>query len=110
MNADKIDQPENEGESNIDDEVTVDRTAVKVGFEVDREIEPEVVGHYSAIIRDRCTHWQANEDGSPGVCSNDATHTRVLYDGNDVVSLAVCDEHGSPEQVADDRRWSGGRV
>jgi len=70
--------------------------------------EPEYVGAHSALLNERCQHYPNIEGSSLGRCAQDATHTVVTVDGNDIHEVAMCDECGEPDDVdAHDREWSG---
>lgn len=73
---------------------------------VDPEVEPECVGFHSAVDAERCENYVGEFVEDIERCGNDATHTCVVYDGNSLNEIAMCDECGDPEAVPDDRRWS----
>jgi len=77
----------------------------------DPEMEPELVGFHSGINADRCQNFRSPTGMREDVekCGAEATHTMVLYSGR-YHKMSVCDECGDPEQVADDRKWSGRRT
>jgi len=73
---------------------------------VDPKIEPEYVGSHSAVTNDTCQNFTGDTVDSVEQCSNPATHTVVMYDG-DVKEIAMCDDCGEPDDVTDhDREWS----
>ena len=70
------------------------------------EIEPEYVGAHSGRVQSYCV----NRSGPQGLeeCDKDSTHTVVMKDQNGLHEVALCDEHGNPEDVTGDARgWSG---
>lgn len=73
---------------------------------VDPEVEPEYVGYHSDVHADQCENYAGEYVEDIERCENEATHTCVVYDGNSLHEIAMCDECGDPEEVPDDRRWS----
>lgn len=76
---------------------------------VDLEVEPEAVGAFSSIVGPECSAWIGETPDEMERCGADATHSVVLYSGTLHV-LARCDEHGRPDDAAEDRTWSGEHV
>lgn len=71
---------------------------------IPREEEPELVGYHSGLKAERCQEYFG--DDHPERCTNDATHTMVLFSGK-YHFMAVCDECGDPEKVDTIKNWSG---
>ena len=68
--------------------------------------DPEYVGSHSGRSGRECAH----RGGQEGLkeCESPSTHTVVMKDQNGLHEVAMCDEHGEPEDVTtDEREWSG---
>lgn len=72
---------------------------------IDPEIEPETVGFHSGADAGQCENYTGEYVEDVQRCTNEATHTCVVYDG-DLHELAMCDECGELEEVPDAREWS----
>lgn len=74
---------------------------------IDPEKEPEYVGAHSAISNSECQNYYGETRDDVQQCGEPATHTVVMFDGNKLAQVAMCDSCGEPEDTADDREWSG---
>lgn len=74
---------------------------------IDPEKEPEYVGAHSAITHTECQNWQGETRDDVTKCGDKPTHTVVMFDGKKLMQIAMCDDCGEPEDVVDDREWSG---
>jgi len=68
----------------------------------------EYVGALSFIGNEQCGEFPERDDGEIKQCGDDATHSVVLFDGNSLITVSRCNEHGEPDDVdVHDREWSG---
>lgn len=75
----------------------------------DPEIYPEYVGSHSALSAETCECYPEIVPNVRERCGADATHTVVMFSGDGVSEVAMCDECGEPDDVDDaPREWSGG--
>lgn len=69
---------------------------------------PEYVGALSFIGNEQCGEVPERDDREIKQCDADATHSVVLFDGDALITVSRCNEHGEPEDVdVHDREWSG---
>lgn len=72
------------------------------------EREPEYVGAHSARVNPDCQGWHQNDEGEMEQCGECSTHTVVMFSGDRLHQIAMCDDCGEPEDVDNhEREWTG---